>query len=198
MRRLIAALQVSLDGLIEGPNGELDWIGTWEDTFDLLSEIDACVLGRGMYPGYEQYWLAVLANPEAILPFTGRAASKGEIEYARFADRTPHYVLSKTLDSVAWHTTRIVREVADIRALKQQPGKHIHALGGATLVSTLMNEALIDEVRLTVHPIVLGDGKALFKDVHDRHLLELVEAEPLPGGRLRLTYTTQPTHSEGT
>jgi hypothetical protein len=58
MRKLIAALQVSLDGLIEGPNGELDWIGDWEDTFDLLSEIDVLVLGGGMYPGYEQYWMA--------------------------------------------------------------------------------------------------------------------------------------------
>jgi dihydrofolate reductase len=71
---------------------------------------------------------------------TGRAPSKGEIEYARFADKTPHVVLSRTLDAVAWETARIVREVADIRALKQQPGKHIHAVGGAALISSLVNE----------------------------------------------------------
>src|SRR5215204_2036493 len=74
-RKLIAALQVSLDGLIEGPNGELDWIGSWEDSFELLPQIDTCVLGGAMYPGYEQYWLAVLADPDGPLPFTGQPPS---------------------------------------------------------------------------------------------------------------------------
>ena len=82
MRKIIAALQVSVDGFIEGPNGELDWVDTWEDPFDLSHQIDACVLGAGMYPGYEQYWRAILANPGGILPFTGRVATPGEIEYA--------------------------------------------------------------------------------------------------------------------
>ena len=98
-RQIIAALQVSLDGLIEGPNGEVDWIGSWEDSFDLLP-------GGGMYPGYEQYWLAVLANPQGVLALTGKAPSTGEVAYARFADKTPHVVLSRTLDAVAWTTTR--------------------------------------------------------------------------------------------
>jgi RibD C-terminal domain len=127
-RTIIAALQVSLDGLIEGPNGEVDWIGSWEDSFDLLPEIDTLVLGGRAYPGYEQYWLAILANPEGVLPLTGTVPSKGEVEYARFADQTPHVVLSRTLDEVAWKTTRIVRDMEDIRALKQQPGKAIHGV----------------------------------------------------------------------
>lgn len=187
-RKIIAALQVSLDGLIEGPNGEVDWIGSWQDSFDFLAEVDTLVLGGGMYPGYEQYWLAVLANPEAVLPLTGKVPSKGEVEYARFADRTPHVVLSRTLDRVGWKTARIVRDVADIAALKQQPGKAIHAVGGASLVSTLMNEGLVDQVWLTVHPIVLGKGKPLFKDVDERHRLELLETRRLAGGRVNLTY----------
>jgi dihydrofolate reductase len=185
-RRIIAALQVSLDGLIEGPNGDLDWIGSWEDSFDLLPEIDTCVLGGRMYPGYERYWLAVLANPEGILPLTGQVPARGEVEYARFADKTRHVVLSRTLDKVAWKTARIVRDVEDIRALKQQPGKHIHAVGGASLVSTLMNEGLVDEVRLTLHPVVLGSGKALFSNVERRHPLELVETRRLVAGRVGL------------
>ena len=187
-RTIIAALQVSLDGLIEGPNGEVDWIGSWEDSFDLLPEIDTLVLGGRAYPGYEQYWLAILANPEGVLPLTGKAPSKGEVEYARFADQTPHLVLPRTLDEVAWKTTRIVRDVEDIRALKQQPGKAIHAVGGASLVSTLMTAGLVDQLRLTVHPVVLGKGKALFKDVEGRHRLELLETKALPGGRVSLTY----------
>jgi len=190
MRRIIAALRVSVDGFIEGPKGELDWVETWEDSFDLLPQIGTCILGRGMYPGYEQYWLAILANPKGVLPFTGKVASKGEITYARFADKTPHIVLSRTLDKVAWKTTRIVRDLEEIRKMKQQPGKDMYAVGGATLVSSLMNLGLIDELRLMVNPLILGGGKALFKDVKDRHTLKLVHAKPLKSGKVYLTYTT--------
>lgn len=191
MRKIIAALQVSLDGFIEGPNGELDWVGTWDDPFDdMFPQIDTCILGRGMYPGYEQYWLAILANPESALPFTGKVASKGEIDYARFADKTPHIVLSKTLDKVAWKTARVVRGVEEIRNMKQQSGKDIYAVGGATLVSSLMNLGLIDEFRLVVHPIILGGGKALFKDVKERHALKLLKAKPFKSGLVCLTYST--------
>src|SRR5262245_44676894 len=190
MRKIIAALVVSVDGFIEGPNGELDWVDTWEDPFELLPQIDTCVLGRGMYPGYEKYWGAILANPEGILPFTGRVATKGEIDYAHFAERTPHVVLSGTLDNVAWKNTRIVRDVEEIRRMKQQPGKDMHAVGGATLVGSLMNAGLIDELRLVVHPIILGGGKPLFKDVMGRHALTFLGAKPLESGLVRLTYST--------
>ena len=191
MREIIAALQVSVDGFIEGPNGELDWVETWDDPFDdMFPQIDTCILGRGMYPGYEQYWQAILANPEGILAFTGKVASKGEIDYAYFADKTPHIVLSKTLDKVAWKTTRIVRDVEEIRNMKRQPGKDMYAVGGATLVSSLMNLGLIDQLRLVVHPIVLGRGKALFKDVKKRHALKLLGTKPLKSGMVCLTYST--------
>jgi dihydrofolate reductase len=157
----------------------------------MLSHIDTLILGRRMYPGYEQYWLAVLANPDGVLPFSGRVASKNEIDYARFADRTPHIVLSKTLDKVSWKTTRIVRDVEEIRRLKQQSGKDIYVVGGATLVSSLMNLGLIDEIQLLVNPLILGGGKALFKDVKDRQTLKLVQAKPLKSGKVSLIYSTQ-------
>jgi dihydrofolate reductase len=189
MRKIIAALVVSVDGFIEGPNGELDWVDTWEDPFDLLPQIDTCILGRRMYPGYEQYWGAILANPEGVLPFTGKVATKGEIAYARFAVRTRHVVLSRTLDTVAWKNTRIVRDVEEIRRMKQQPGKDMHAVGGATLVGSLMSERLIDELRLVVHPIVLGGGTALFKDVTERRALKFLGTTPLKSGLVRLTYS---------
>jgi dihydrofolate reductase len=134
-RKIIAALEVSVDGFIEGPNGEMDWAmmedeETWKYMFEMLSHIDTFILGRKMYPVYEQYWLAVLANPTGILPYSGRAASKNEIAYARLADSTRHIVLSSTLDRVSWKTTRIVRDVEDIRKMKQQPGKDMYAVGG--------------------------------------------------------------------
>jgi dihydrofolate reductase len=83
-----------------------------------------------MYPEYEQYWLAVLAK---------RPATQNEITYARLADKTPQIVLSRTLDKVEWKTTRIVRDVEELRKLKHRPGKDMLAVGGATLVGSLMN-----------------------------------------------------------
>jgi dihydrofolate reductase len=196
MRKIIAALQVSVDGFIEGPNGELDWAmaedeETWRDLDEMLKTVDTFILGRKMYPDYEQYWLAILADPTGILPLSGKTATKNEIAFARRADKIPHIVLSKTLDKVAWKTTRVVRDVEEIRKMKQQPGKNMYVVGGATLVSSLMNLGLIDELRLMVNPLVLGGGKALFKDVKERHTLKLVQAKPLQSGKVSLTYSTQ-------
>src|SRR4030095_16713281 len=164
MRKIIAALQVSVDGFIEGPNGELDWAmaedeETWRSFSEMLDHVDTFILGRVMSPAYRQYGLAVLATPTGILPFSGKVATKNEIAYARLADKTPHIVLSTTLDRVNWKTTRIVRDVEEIRQMKRQAGKDIYAVGGATLVSGLMNLGLIDELRLLVNPLVLGGGK---------------------------------------
>jgi dihydrofolate reductase len=195
-RKIIAALEVSVDGFIEGPNGEMDWAmmedeETWKYMFEMLSRIDTFILGRKMYPNYEQYWLAVLADPDAILPLSGRVASKNEIAYAHLADSIQHLVLSRTLDKVAWKTTQIVRDAEDIRKMKQQPGKDMYAVGGATLVSSLMNLGLIDELWLLVNPLILGGGLALFKDVKGRHMLKLAGAKPLKSGKVGLTYTVQ-------
>jgi dihydrofolate reductase len=92
------------------------------------------------------------------------------------------------LDRVEWKNTQIVRDVEEIRKLKQLPGKDIHAVGGATLVCSLMNSDLIDELRLVVAPVVLGGGKALFKDVKKRNALKLVAVKQLESGKVRLTY----------
>lgn len=190
MRRIIAALQTSLDGFIEGPSGELDWVQSWEDPFDLLPHIDACVLGAGMYPGYAQYWRAILANPTGPAPFSNNPPTPGEVEYARFADRTPHYVVSRTMKEgdATWGNTRVVGTLDAIRALKRQAGKDIHAVGGATFISSLINAGLVDELRIVVQPILLGGGKPLFKDVKERHELHFDGYESVGGGLARLTY----------
>jgi dihydrofolate reductase len=195
MRKIIAALQTSVDGFIEGPNGELDWAiaedqETWRNVFEMLDSVDTCILGRVMYPDYEQYWLAVLANPKGPLPLSGVPATKNEIKYARWADKTPHIVVSKTLDKVAWKTSRIVGDVDEIRELKRQPGKNMYVVGGATLVGSLMDAGLIDDVRLMINPLILGGGKALFKDVKERQALKLERVNALKSGRVSLTYTT--------
>ena len=188
MRKVIAALMVSVDGYIEGPNGEIDWIDSWEDCFDLLDQIDTCVLGGKMYPGYEQYWGAIQADPSAILPFSGKRATAGEVAYAEFAAKASHLVLSSTLQSVSWSNTRIVRSVADVRYLKQLVGKDIHAVGGGALVSSLINAGLVDELRLVMVPVVLGAGKPLFQGIESRHRLQFSSAKQLDAGLTRLTY----------
>jgi hypothetical protein len=81
----------------------------------------------------------LLDNPRRTLPFTGRPATDGEITYAEFAGRTPHVVVSRTLQTVSWKNTRIVRDIEDVRRLKEAAGGDMHAVGGATLVSSLMN-----------------------------------------------------------
>jgi dihydrofolate reductase len=187
MRKIVAALQTSVDGFIEGPNGELDWAmaedeETWREMNETLDSVDIIILGRGMYPAYEQYWLALLGNP------TG---TKNENAYAQRADKIPHIVLSKTLEKVAWKTTHIVRDVEEIRKMKEKPGKDMLALGGASLVSSLMNEGLIDELHLIVNPLILGAGKALFKDVSKRHDLRLLRVKQLTSGKIGLTYSTR-------
>jgi dihydrofolate reductase len=187
MRKIIAALQTSLDGFIEGPNKELDWAmaedeETWIDINETLNSVDTIILVRVMYPDYEQYWLALLANP---------IGTKNENAYARHADKIPHIVLSKTLDKVAWKMTQIVRDVEEIQKMKQQSGKDMLVLGCATLVSSLVNLGLIDELRLIINPLILGGGKALFKDVKERHALKLIRAKPLKSGKVSLTYSTR-------
>jgi dihydrofolate reductase len=163
---MIAALQVSLDGFIQGPNGEKDWADSWASAIELIPDVDTFVLGGRMYPDYGEYWESIYANPERVPPFQERIPSKTEIAYAGLAAKTPHIVLSTTLESVSWPTgptALIIRDVAELRTLKGQPGKNMYVVGGATLVASLLDEGLIDELRLIVHPIVLGKGQALFR-----------------------------------
>jgi dihydrofolate reductase len=188
MRRIIAAMQVSVDGFIEGRDGIADWVDTWEDTFDLLPQVDTFILGGGMFAGYEQYWSAVLAQPDGVLPFTGRIPTRNEVVYAQFAERTPHLVLSSTITQVRWRSARIITDMGEIRRIKDLPGKDIHAVGGAKVISSLFNEGLVDELRLTVHSLLAAKGKVLFEHVRERHALKLLKAEQLTGNRLSLVY----------
>jgi hypothetical protein len=126
-RQMIAALQISLDGYTQGSDqGGPEWVESWADALALVPDVDAFVQGAGMYPGYGAYWSSILADPGAVTPFQGRAPTEREVAYARFAAKTPHYVLSRTLDRVEWPpTARVVRDVGELRALNEQPGKNI-------------------------------------------------------------------------
>ena len=188
-RKMIAALQVSLDGFIQGPDGEKDWADSWASALQLIPDVDMFVLGGRMYPDYGAYWESIEANPDRVPPFQEQIPTKSEVAYARLAATTPHIVLSTTLTSVSWPpTAQVIRDVAELRTLKSQPGKNMYVVGGATLVATLLNENLIDELRLIIHPIVLGKGQGLFSSVTRRLLLDLVQARANESGRVIVTY----------
>jgi dihydrofolate reductase len=187
-RPLIAAMQVTLDGYILGPDGEADWVDSWADGLELLPRVDAFVLGGGMFPDYEAFWAAIREDPAAVSEWLGREVYPREIEYARVAAETPHLVLSTTLSDVTWPTARIVRDLDALRELKMQPGEAVYVVGGPGLVRTLINDVLLDELRLIVHPVVAGTGTALFGGIAQRQALELVNSEPTAGGRVNVTY----------
>src|SRR5215471_4403293 len=188
----VAALQVSLDGYVAGPEGELDWVDSWADSLGLVGQVDAFVLGRGMFEnGYEAYWDAALADTATASEIFGREPYPREVDYAQLAHATPHVVLSKTMTKAVWPNVRIARDVADVAVLKDQPGQSVYVVGGPGLVATLMNARLVDELRLIVHPLILGGGTALSGGVEQRRELKLVGANPGTDGRVNLTYHVQ-------
>ncbi len=188
MRKLIAGMKISVDGKIEGREGYADWVEAWSDDYGLIQQVDACLLGANMYPGYEQYWTAIQNESDKPLPMTGRVPTSGEVEYARFAAQTPHYVLSSTLTSALWPRTSFIRGLEEIAALKQHPGKDIYLVGGARTMASLIDAGLVDELRLIVYPLIAGEGKALFATTERRRGLELQNVQQLQGGRVSLIY----------
>jgi dihydrofolate reductase len=187
MRKMIAGMKISLDGKTEGPQGYADWVEAWSDDYGLTRQVDACVLGGRMYRGYEQYWTATQDAPNEPNPMGVGVPTAAEVEWARFAAVTSHYVLSRSLTSAKWSRTSFLRGLDEIAALKQQPGKDIYLMGGAYVTRSCLEAGLIDEFRLIIYPLIAGEGTALFT-APGRHGLELRDVGKLSGGRVSLVY----------
>jgi len=182
MRKVILNLAITLDGFIEGPDGELDWLVRDESTdfgdilIDILGDKDIIFYGRVSY----DKWGHTGAGE--------KASDKLKKAYQLLHSKTK-YVFSKTKtgdDTGAVFINSAIRE--RVEAIKQQPGKHIWLYGGASIVTTFLNLDLIDEYRLAVHPVILGKGKPLFHDIRQRHKLILADAKDYQSGVLLLTY----------
>ncbi|MFO6420621.1 dihydrofolate reductase family protein [Hylemonella sp. W303a] len=188
MRKLIAAMRLSLDGRSQGPDGYADWVDAWSEDYGLMERIDACLLGGHMYPGYEQYWTAIRQEPAQPLPMTGRLPHPDELRWSEFTQRTPHYVLSTTLQTVSWPQTRLLRHADAVRELKTQPGKSIYLMGGASLIGSMLDIGLVDELHCIVYPLLLGPAQGPFEKLAHRQALKLLDQRLMDEGLMHLTY----------
>ncbi|MRG48420.1 dihydrofolate reductase [Chitinophaga sp. SYP-B3965] len=182
MKKVVLNLAVSLDGLIEGPKGELDWLVRDEEVeyADILQEIladkDIIFYGRVSY----EKWGNVQPDENADAKLQGAY---------KLLHSKKKYVFSRTMKhddtNAVFINSNIKETVLDI---KQQPGKDIWLYGGSDLTTTFLNLDLIDVFRLAVHPVILGQGKPLFKDIKERHKLKLLDVKGYKSGIILETY----------
>jgi dihydrofolate reductase len=174
MRKLILGLAITLDGFIEGPNGEYDWCFTDQDygLNEFFERIDAIFIGRKSYEMMQQQGEAIAGMPVLT-----------------------EYVFSSTLTSVKEGAVLISGDsMAEARRIKNQPGKDIWLFGGAALYDALMKEGLVDELWMSVHPILLGSGKPLFREQHGRRKLRLLESKTYETGLVSVRYSIENIH----
>ena len=170
MRKIVLGVVVSLDGFIEGPNGEYDWCFADQDygLSDFYKRIDTAFLGRKTY----EMTLSMSDNSGGGFP------------------KLKEYIFSTTLDKVKDGVTLIKGDVkTEIEKIKKEKGKDIWLFGGAGLTTSLMNLGLVDEFSLAVHPVLLGGGKPLFKDLINRISLTLLDTKTYSTGLVSLTYS---------
>ena len=182
MRKLIAGMKLSLDGKVEGADGIADWVERGRMTTACCRTSTRWCWGPGCIQATSSIGPGIRNEPEQVVWITGKPPTAAELEYARFASQTPHYVLSKTMTNAGWSNTRFIKAAEDVAALKAQPGKDIYVVGGARTTSSLIDAGLVDELRLIVYPLIAGAGRALFTGERRREL-ELREVRPLSGGR---------------
>jgi dihydrofolate reductase len=185
MRTLASFIFTSLDGFYEGPNGEIDWPAIDKDFDDFairqLDEADTLGFGRATYEHMAAYWPTeqARANDPAI---TSRMNGK------------PKLVFSTTLTEASWPGTTLVRGEATERvpAIKAAAGGELLVIGSAHLTANLAQAGLLDELRIMVCPIVLGQGRSLFEDLKNRVSLKLLRVRQFDSGNLVLSYRPSP------
>ena len=178
MRKVIAVELVSLDGVMASPE---EWAFSYsndemeEANASGMAASDALLLGRVTYEQMAAYW----------------PNQPGGVPMVDYINSVPKYVVSRNLEEpLGWNNSTLIKgDVAqEIATLKRQPGKDITVLGSGALVRSLLQSYLVGELRLMVHPVLLGSGKRLFEDGGDRLPLELVDSKTFGTGVHYLTY----------
>ena len=181
MRKLFSFNMVTLDGFFEGPNHDINWHNVDAEFNEFAIEqtgtVDVILFGRVTYQMMASYW----PTPDAIA---------NDPIVAGQMNRVPKIVVSRTLDKAEWNNTRLIKDhvAEEITKLKQQPGKDLALFGSANLMSALMQLDLIDEHRIMVNPMILGDGQPLFKRGKDKQNLKLVRTRVFGNGNVLLYY----------
>lgn len=186
MRKLKLQVQLSVDGYVAGPNGEMDWM-VWDTDQEseayvnaLADTSDTILLGRKMTEGFVNYWTDIVDHkPESP-----------EFSFAQKMVNTPKVVFTKTMEESPWNNTVLAKGdlTQEITRLKGQAGKDIIVYGGATFVSALIKTGLIDEFHLIINPVVIGKGMTIFSELNGKQALVLVKSIPFNFGVVVLHY----------
>ena len=179
MRILKLQVQVTVDGFIAGPNGEMEWTAIdWDNELkkyvgEITEPVDCIILGRKLAQGFIPHW-----------------ASHAEEEGADKFNGTKKVIFTKTLEKSEWDNTVLAKGdlVDEITKLKKQDGKDIIAYGGATFVSALIKHGLIDEFYLFINPAAIGKGMSIFKELDGKQNLKLVKSTSFDCGIVVLKY----------
>ena len=185
LRKLRLQVQMSVDGCIAGPNGEMDWmVGLLDDeiikySHKITEPVDTILLGRKMTDVFISYWLNVMNKPDD--PWYAFAKRMIEI---------PKVVFTKTLNKSEWINTSIATGdlIEEVSKIKSQSGRDIVVYGGATFDSSLIKEKLIDEFYLFINPVAIGNGMTIFKNLNEIQKYTLIESKAFECGKVLLRY----------
>ena len=188
MRKLRLHVNMSVNGCIAGPNGEMDWmVGLKDDelikyTFKLHEPVDTILLGRKMTDVFISYWSDVMNKPND--PWY--SFSKKMIE-------TPKVVFTKTLNKSRWINTDIATGdlIEEVNKIKSQNGRDIIVYGGASFDSSLIKEKLINEMYFFINPVAIGNGMTIFKDLNEIQKYTLIESKAFESGKVLLHYESK-------
>ena len=176
MRKIVAGLMVSADGVVEAPE---TWTGPYfspeigQFVGSIMAASDTMLLGRVTYQTFAAAFAGNASDPMAAQ-----------------MNSTPKVVVSTTLDEAGWENSTLIRGdvAAEITRLKEQPGRNINISGSATLVAWLLRQGLLDELSLLQFPVVVGHGKRLFDGEGSQVALTLAHCEAFSTGVVHLIY----------
>ncbi len=177
---------MSLDGYMADLNRQIDWIRMDEETNKMVKELyrgaAGTIYGRKTYELMDPFWPDVLKNPEKW--------PRWIVEYAEWVDKALKVVVTTTLTSISWSNTRLIRDhvVEEIRRVKQEVSGDLLLLASGQLLATLLPAGLVDEVAVTITPVILGEGLPYFSGLRDRVRLELREERKFSNGVVGLRY----------
>lgn len=181
-------MHCSLDGLVAGPNGEMNWIYIDEEIFDFVATLtarsDMALYGRVTYEMMQNYWPDAGKKPNA---------SKHDVEHSAWYNSVSKIVLSNTLNEKSLQNTTVIRDrlVENINRIKSKGEKNILIFGSPGASNALIKEDLVDEFWLFVNPVILGQGRPLFNGLSKTTRLNLLESKTFSGGVVALHYETR-------